>query len=184
LKPLWRAIRDIFHRLTKGTSTGHVGYVFGDILQDDLSNKSCILLCMGLDQGDGRITLDRNGNANLDWPYKNSMRLYNGILSIGKRFKRIIKAKFFVPLPTWNWPFRKNVCVHALGGCAIGDSAEGAVTSASPETFGEVFNYKNLFVADGSILPGPVGANPSATIAALAERVGEGITGERPDDEL
>jgi len=35
---------------------------------------------------------------------------------------------------------------------------------------GQVFGYENLYVADGSVLPSPVGRNPSMTIAALAER--------------
>jgi cholesterol oxidase len=38
------------------------------------------------------------------------------------------------------------------------------------DEWGEVFNYPNLYVADGSVMPGPVGANPSLTIAALADR--------------
>ena len=130
------------------------------------------------------ITLDRDNNADLDWPYRNSMRLYQGILSAGKRVKSLVKAKFFFPLPTWLWPLRKNVCVHALGGCALGDDAQTGVTSAAPGNFGEVFGYKGLYVTDGACLPGPVGANPTATIAALAERVAEGITGRAPDGEL
>jgi cholesterol oxidase len=36
-----------------------------------------------------------------------------------------------------------------------------------------VFGCEGLHVADGSILPGPVGVNPSMTIAALAERIAE-----------
>ena len=36
--------------------------------------------------------------------------------------------------------------------------------------FGEVFEYPGLYVLDGSILPGSTGANPSHTIAAVAER--------------
>jgi cholesterol oxidase len=35
---------------------------------------------------------------------------------------------------------------------------------------GEAFGHPGLFVADGSVLPGPVGPNPSLTIAALADR--------------
>jgi cholesterol oxidase len=38
---------------------------------------------------------------------------------------------------------------------------------------GEVFGHRGLFVADGSIMPGPVGPNPSLTIAALAGLIGK-----------
>jgi cholesterol oxidase len=38
---------------------------------------------------------------------------------------------------------------------------------------GEVFGYKNLFVADGAIIPHALGVNPSRTIGALAERIAE-----------
>ena len=58
------------------------------------------------------------------------------------------------------------------------------MTSSQPETFGAVHHYRNLYVADGSLFPTAVGANPSATIAALAERVAQGITGEMPSDDL
>src|SRR5262249_41610098 len=56
--------------------------------------------------------------------------------------------------------------VHNLGGCVMADSpADGVVNG-----WGESFAYPGLFVADGSILPRATGANPSATIAAVAER--------------
>jgi choline dehydrogenase-like flavoprotein len=38
---------------------------------------------------------------------------------------------------------------------------------------GEVFGYKNLYVADGAIVPRPLGVNPSRTIGALAERIAD-----------
>ncbi|GIW21085.1 MAG: hypothetical protein KatS3mg068_0092 [Candidatus Sericytochromatia bacterium] len=33
----------------------------------------------------------------------------------------------------------------------------------------EVFNYKNMYVIDGSIIPANLGVNPSLTITAMAE---------------
>ena len=38
------------------------------------------------------------------------------------------------------------------------------------DEYGEVFNYPALYIGDGSVMPGPVGPNPSLTIAALANR--------------
>ncbi|MEH1972051.1 MAG: GMC oxidoreductase [Nostoc sp.] len=46
----------------------------------------------------------------------------------------------------------------------------GAVMEKVCNTYGQVYGYPNLFVVDGSMIPGSAGANPSLTIAALAER--------------
>jgi cholesterol oxidase len=37
--------------------------------------------------------------------------------------------------------------------------------------FGRVHDVDGLFIADGSVMPGPIGPNPSLTIAAFAERL-------------
>ncbi|WP_345032823.1 GMC oxidoreductase [Kutzneria kofuensis] len=39
------------------------------------------------------------------------------------------------------------------------------------DPYGEVFGHPGLYVADGAAMPGPVGANPSLTIAAMADRL-------------
>jgi hypothetical protein len=67
---------------------------------------------------------------------------------------------------------------------AVLDYSSGEVASAAPEMFGQVFGYKNLYVADGAIVPTAVGANPTATISALSEMVAQGITGEAPNSLL
>jgi cholesterol oxidase len=70
----------------------------------------------------------------------------------------------FVDEPLWY--FRRVITVHPVGGCPMGKSAaEGVV-----DPYGQVFGYPGLSVADGSVMPGPVGPNPSLTIAAIAER--------------
>jgi cholesterol oxidase len=61
---------------------------------------------------------------------------------------------------------KRLITVHPLGGCPMAaDQRRGVV-----DDHGETFGHSGLFVADGSVMPGPVGANPSLTIAALAER--------------
>ena len=34
----------------------------------------------------------------------------------------------------------------------------------------EAFGHPGLYIVDGSVMPGPVGPNPSLTIAAIADR--------------
>ena len=60
----------------------------------------------------------------------------------------------------------------ALGGCGMGTGGDTGVVDHR----GQVFGYPNLYVADGAILPGPTGRNPSMTIGALAERVADLMT--------
>ena len=62
----------------------------------------------------------------------------------------------------FNVPFT----AHCMGGCAIADSPERGVIDSR----NRVFNYRNLYVVDGSMLGANLGVNPSLTIAALAER--------------
>ena len=70
--------------------------------------------------------------------------------------------------PDLGWRvFRSLITLHPLGGCRMGGSAADGVV----DHLGRVFGYPNLYVVDGSIVPGSIGRNPSHTIAALAERI-------------
>lgn len=55
---------------------------------------------------------------------------------------------------------------HILGGAVIGADPESGVV----DTQHRVFGYENLLVCDGAAIPANVGANPSLTITAMAER--------------
>ena len=62
--------------------------------------------------------------------------------------------------------FNVPMTAHCMGGCAMGATPEQGVIDAQ----NRVFNYRNLYVVDGSMLSANLGVNPSLTITALAER--------------
>jgi len=55
---------------------------------------------------------------------------------------------------------------HCIGGCVIADSPRRGVVDSQHR----VFNYKNMYICDGSVVSANLGVNPSLTITALAER--------------
>jgi cholesterol oxidase len=59
----------------------------------------------------------------------------------------------------------KMSTAHILGGCCMGESIENGVVDRT----GRVFGIKDLWIADGSVLPGNLSVNPSLTITAMAE---------------
>src|SRR5262249_7127019 len=64
----------------------------------------------------------------------------------------------------------KDFTYHPLGGCVLGQGCD---------FFGRVKGYAHLYVVDGSLIPGSSAcANPSLTIAAIAERNMERILSE------
>ncbi|HLE25534.1 MAG TPA: GMC family oxidoreductase [Thermodesulfobacteriota bacterium] len=73
------------------------------------------------------------------------------------------------------WSSRRHlITVYPLGGCPMGDGDTKGVVDAD----GQVFNYPNLYIADGAIVPSALGPNPSKTIGTLAERISEKIIGK------
>ncbi len=68
------------------------------------------------------------------------------------------------------------ITVHPLGGAGMGAD----ITSGVIDQWGEVFGHRGLYVADGAAMPGPVGANPSLTIAAFADRLAEHVLASDP----
>lgn len=66
--------------------------------------------------------------------------------------------------PLWTF-LDRHLTVHPQGGCPMGKDEEHGVTNEA----GEVYGCDGLYVMDAAAFPGPVGANPSATIAAVAE---------------
>ncbi|MBU2452057.1 MAG: GMC family oxidoreductase, partial [Proteobacteria bacterium] len=79
-------------------------------------------------------------------------------------------AKKMNGIPMSSFPeliLNTSTTAHILGGCCMGDSPQNGVVSNK----GELFNYPNLYVADGSVVSANLGVNPSLTIAALSEHI-------------
>jgi cholesterol oxidase len=174
----------VFDRAYPGRKSSSLGYLMQKLFAHDLSQYSAVLLCMGLDNAKGVLRLNQSGYLDLDWPQDSNRPLYDAILKLGERFTRFIGGKHFLPMPNWLWPVKNNVTVHPLGGCALAESPEQGVVSAQDGSRGQVFGYHGLYVADGSLMPTALGANPVATIAALSEWIAHEITGAMPDADL
>jgi cholesterol oxidase len=135
--------------------------------------STLVLFSMGRDLPNGTMRLTDDGYLDLDWRKRKGDPPFDDIRATAKQMARALEAKF-KDNPTWY--LSRVVTVHPLGGCPMGrDAREGVVDS-----FGRVFGSPGLVVADGSILPGPVGPNPSTTIAALAHRAAERMIDDGP----
>ncbi|OWW20471.1 GMC family oxidoreductase N-terminal domain-containing protein [Noviherbaspirillum denitrificans] len=182
---IWTTCKQVlayaFDKFYPGRKRSSVGYMMQKLFSHDLSEYSAVLLCMGLDNAKGVLSLNKDGYLDIDWPQESNSSLYDAIINLGERFTQFIGGKHYVPMPNWLWPIKNNVTVHPLGGCALAESPEQGVVSAVQGSRGQVFGYHGLYVADGSLMPTALGANPVATITALSEWIAHDITGVTPD---
>jgi cholesterol oxidase len=125
---------------------------------------------MGRDVPDGKLFI--NGRyLNSDWNTKGSSEYFDRIRSSMKDIADELNGRFF-DNPIWG--LSRVITVHPLGGCPMArNEKEGVVDS-----YGRVFGYPGFYIADGSVMPGPVGPNPSLTIAALADRFADKVIAE------
>jgi cholesterol oxidase len=129
--------------------------------------RSVMYFGMGTETDTGTLRLD-DGAVKVTWPgvanerfaTRMDARMRDLTFAIGGSYVKNPDPRSFLR--------EKFITAHPLGGCPMGDDPLTSVVDVD----GAVFGYEGrLFVADGSILPTPVGLNPALTIAALAEHI-------------
>jgi len=147
-----------------------LGAEISDLIGDATSSMSTMpILSMGRDHASGRLSLN-GGLLDCDWKISQSKAYFDRVRRAGKAIARALNAEY-LDNPSYKFNFHQVLTAHPLGGCAMAENEkEGVVDSC-----GEVFGHPGLFVADGSIMPGPVGPNPSLTIGAVSDRIADHI---------
>jgi cholesterol oxidase len=163
---LRRTIARMVYRSILGRADTNVSAELAGAFSDDPA-RLLPLLGMGRDVPDGRYVLDGD-RLDLNWSPKPSKAYYD---ALSASFQDVAEALGGSLLKHPKGILNRTRTVHPLGGCAMGEDERFGVVDSR----GAVFGWPNLYVADGSVMPGPVGANPSFTIAAFADRVAEGI---------
>jgi cholesterol oxidase len=165
-RDLWSA-RALPCALLRGTHGGRISRLMARALGSAASSSAMLpMLTMGQDVSGGRMRLEGDGLA-LDWNPRGASRSYfDSAVRLAQRMATGLGGHLG---PRWATHLAAGLTAHPLGGCPMGADARSGVVDAR----GEVFGYPGLFVADGSIMPGPVGPNPSFTIAAMAARIGK-----------
>jgi cholesterol oxidase len=125
------------------------------------------MLGMGREIPNGRLRL--NGDyLEVDWRDAISSAYFKRVEATMAAVAREFGGHFAVNPSRY---LHRVIAVHNLGGAPMGTSPRDGVV----DDHGEAFGHRGLFVADGSVMPGPVGPNPSLTIAALADRFADRI---------
>jgi cholesterol oxidase len=136
-------------------------------LLTDRSANVMPMLGHGRDIPNGRYVLDED-RLDLDWSSQPSEGYYRGLDALFGKVASELGGK--VVKSPWK-RLNRSITIHPLGGAVMADNPRHGVV----DPWGEVFGFPGLYVADGAAMPGPVGVNPSFTIAAFADRVAEGI---------
>ncbi len=163
-----RRVRARFGRDPRSDISAELADALGDCA---LSKGSLPLLGMGRDVPDGRLSLAADGYLACDWSIETSKPYFDTVIGTMRDISDAWGGTF-VPNPTYR--MSRVITVHPLGGCPMGRTIEEGVT----DPYGAVFGNPGLYVADGSVMPGPTGPNPALTIAALANRTADRILAE------
>lgn len=170
--------RRAYSQLT-GRRRTRLGADISDVLgKAAVTEHALPILGMGRDVPDGLLHLrddPAGGDPVLDttWSTRTSQAYFDRMNRNMRELGEALQARYVVN-PTYR--LNRVVTVHPLGGCPMRTSVSPGVV----DEFGRVDGVPGLRVCDGSVMPGPVGANPSLTIAAFADRVADDLLGEDP----
>eukprot|EP01095_Lingulamoeba_sp_RSL-Kostka_P000682 TRINITY_DN10963_c0_g1_i1.p1 TRINITY_DN10963_c0_g1~~TRINITY_DN10963_c0_g1_i1.p1 ORF type:complete len:566 (-),score=214.91 TRINITY_DN10963_c0_g1_i1:2-1699(-) len=124
-----------------------------------------IVVGLGNHKGFNEFEYDEeNDEVIINWDISTVEDTYNNMVEINERLNAHNPGSSYMMEPI---EIASGTTAHPLGGLVIGKATDN---------YGRVKGYKNLYVIDGSLIPGGTGiSNPSLSIAALAERCIENI---------
>jgi cholesterol oxidase len=129
-------------------------------------------LVMAHDDGKGQLLL-HGDRLRTHWPGVGKQPIFQ---SIDQKMRQAVATLggTYLRDPIWSRLFGNDlISVHPLGGCVMAEDASGGVVNHKGQVFSGTSGddvHEGLYVADGSVVPRPLGLNPLLTISALAER--------------
>jgi cholesterol oxidase len=117
------------------------------------------------DAADGRFVLTRDGELDLRWNPRRSLRAFLALEDAMRELSDALGGEY-VASPLWKPPVRELLTAHPLGGCRMASDPRAGVVNPRCQVHG----HPGLYVVDASVVPTSLGRNPTATISALAER--------------
>ncbi|WP_338599829.1 GMC oxidoreductase [Saccharopolyspora sp. SCSIO 74807] len=118
----------------------------------------------------GRFVYDAaSDSAKLRWTESQTQPSIDAAKAVFDRINRANGTAYRHDLFGDDRAFESRFTYHPLGGCVLGHATDD---------YGRVRGGTNLYVTDGSLIPGSTGVNPFVTITALAERNVERVLAE------
>jgi cholesterol oxidase len=118
----------------------------------------------------GHFTYDAaSDSARLHWTASQGQPSIDAAKALFDKVNRANKTIYRYDLFGDTRTFENRFTYHPLGGLVLGEATDD---------HGRVKGYRNLYVTDGSLIPGSTGVNPFVTITALAERNIERVLAE------
>ncbi|MCQ9636795.1 GMC family oxidoreductase [Chryseobacterium sp. WG23] len=107
----------------------------------------------------GEVTYDTiNQSLKLNWDEGHTVKMKENAKYFVRKMNKAnggTRSHFL-----FNNGFGADICYHPLGGCVLGETTN---------EYGKLKEHENLYVLDGSLIPGTIGVNPFLTITAIAE---------------
>jgi cholesterol oxidase len=164
------------YRIGLNTDANLSAEIAGLLGSSSSSMSSLPMLTMGRDLPNGNLYL-KGSFLECDWTIKKSQEYFDRVRRVGKAIAGALNAEY-LDNPSYTWNFHQVLTAHPLGGCPMAWRKDEGVV----DPYGAVFDYPGLYIADGSVLPGPVGPNPSLTIAALADRFADHLIAQHKEE--
>ena len=144
---------------------------------------------MGRDEARGKFSLDGSDKLKLSFeggPLAGD-EVFKQMEEIVQAMASAMKGKY-IRFPFWGKgkildntpdPARKFVTVHPLGGCIMGGNSTNGVVNTTGQVYDTVAAgatvHEGLYIADASVIPGPLAVNPTLTIVAMAQKIAASI---------